>query len=190
MVITGSLSRGASFRTEMLLSPFRERARVRGIGVAESIRTSTFSLACFILSFDMTPKRCSSSMISRPRSLKTTSSFSMRTVPMSMSISPQASRPITSFCSLRERKREIRATVTGKPVNLAVKVIWCCCARIVVGTRKAVCLPPCAARKAARRATSVFPYPTSPTSNLSIGKGRSMSSSISEIAVSWSRVSG
>ncbi|OPZ31566.1 MAG: hypothetical protein BWY99_02889 [Synergistetes bacterium ADurb.BinA166] len=60
---------------------------------------------------------------------------------------------------------------------------------MVVGTRSAACFPPWTARKAARSATSVFPYPTSPTSSLSMGKRRSISSRISEMATSWSFVS-
>ena len=41
--------------------------RVRGIGVAVRVRTSTSVRSCFRRSLCATPKRCSSSMISRPR---------------------------------------------------------------------------------------------------------------------------
>src|SRR5213083_2034331 len=60
---------------------------------------------------------------------------------------------------------------------------------MVVGTRTATCLPACTALKAARNATSVLPYPTSPTSNRSIGRARSMSRLTSSEARRWSGVS-
>ena len=43
---------------------------VRGIGVAVSVSTSTSARSCFSFSLSLTPKRCSSSMISRPSRLK------------------------------------------------------------------------------------------------------------------------
>src|SRR5213596_1649283 len=60
---------------------------------------------------------------------------------------------------------------------------------MVVGTRTATCLPACTDLKAARNATSVFPYPTSPTSSRSIGRARSMSRFTSFEARRWSGVS-
>src|SRR5213596_2964018 len=60
---------------------------------------------------------------------------------------------------------------------------------MVVGTRTATCLPACTDLKAARNATSVFQYPTSPTSSRSIGRARSMSRFTSSEARRWSGVS-
>ena len=57
----------------MSRSPASDICRVRGIGVADSERTSTLSLSWRRSSFCFTPKRCSSSTISRPRSLPRTS---------------------------------------------------------------------------------------------------------------------
>ena len=40
--------------------------RVRGIGVAVNVRTSTWVRSCFSLSLCLTPNHCSSSIITRP----------------------------------------------------------------------------------------------------------------------------
>ncbi|NRN88889.1 hypothetical protein IMAU30044_00511 [Lactobacillus helveticus] len=52
---------------------------------------------------------------------------------------------------------------------------------MVVGTKKATCLLSWIALKAALKATSVLPKPTSPTTRRSIGFGFSISSLISLI---------
>ena len=49
--------------------PTRLISSVRGMGVADSVSTSTLVFSFFIASLACTPKRCSSSTISRPRSL-------------------------------------------------------------------------------------------------------------------------
>ena len=49
--------------------PVRLISSVRGIGVADSVSTSTPAFRCLICSLWLTPKRCSSSTTSRPRSL-------------------------------------------------------------------------------------------------------------------------
>ena len=50
--------------------PTSDISSVRGIGVAESVRTSTFVFIFFIVSLCCTPKRCSSSTISKPEILE------------------------------------------------------------------------------------------------------------------------
>ena len=120
-MMTGTRLWGGSLSREMLLIPFRERARVRGMGVAESMSTSTFSRASLSFSFDSTPKRCSSSTTIRPRSLKATSFWSIRAVPMSMSTLPEAVSSSTVRCSFFDENLERRATFTGNPVMRAVK---------------------------------------------------------------------
>ena len=57
------------------------------------------------------------------------------------------------------------------------------------GTSTTTCFPLDTALKAARSATSVFPYPTSPQSRRSMGVGRSMSFLMSSMQRSWSSVS-
>ena len=66
---------------------------------------------------------------------------------------------------------------------------WCWRASRVVGPITATCLPDMAATKAARRATSVLPKPTSPQISRSIGLPDDRSSSTSAMACSWSSVS-
>ena len=55
------------------------------MGVADRVRTSTSRLSCLSRSLAATPKRCSSSTTTRPRSLNRTSFDSSRWVPMTMS---------------------------------------------------------------------------------------------------------
>jgi len=68
------------------------------------------------------------------------------------------------------------STTTGVLRKRSVKVRMCWSARMVVGTRTATCFPERTARKAARRATSVLPKPTSPQRRRSMGWGEIMSS--------------
>ena len=103
--------------------------------------------------------------------------------------SPPGTRRGSGFWSARERKRETISTLTGKSRKRSRKVFQCCSARIVVGQSTSVCLPPSAAMKAARTATSVFPKPTSPHTSRSIGRGASRSSFTASIACIWSSVS-
>ncbi|MPN19428.1 hypothetical protein SDC9_166797 [bioreactor metagenome] len=77
-VMTGSLRCGGVCSIDMSRSPLTESESERGIGVAESISTSTPGIDLFRWSLCMTPKRCSSSTIIRPRSLNLTSSVSIR----------------------------------------------------------------------------------------------------------------
>ncbi len=72
---------------------------VRGMGVAVRVRTSIVALNCLIFSLWPTPKRCSSSTTSRPRSLKPTSLESSRCVPMRMSTRPLRASSTRAFCS-------------------------------------------------------------------------------------------
>ena len=53
--------------------PSRLMCKVRGMGVAESVSTSTVVRRVLSHSLSSTPKRCSSSMITSPRSLNATS---------------------------------------------------------------------------------------------------------------------
>ena len=65
---------GALEMRETLRRPERHWCRVRGMGVAERLRQSSVLRSALSLSLSRTPKRCSSSTTSRPRSLKRTSS--------------------------------------------------------------------------------------------------------------------
>ena len=94
--------------------PLMAMFSVRGMGVAERVSMSTpmkFSLS-FSLCF--TPKRCSSSMMTRPRSWNFTSLDSSRWVPTTMSTLPACRPRRVSFCCFVVRKRDIISTFTGK----------------------------------------------------------------------------
>ena len=64
---------GAVRISERSRTPISDICSVRGIGVAESVSTSTEARSCLSRSLCMTPKRCSSSTTISPRSRKTTS---------------------------------------------------------------------------------------------------------------------
>ena len=137
--------------------PVRHISSVRGIGVADIDRTSTAVRTIFRYSLCSTPKRCSSSTMTRPRSLNRVVGCSSRWVPTRTSISPAASLRMISSLSAFDWNRESTATVTGNCANRSEKVLKCWLASSVVGTRTATCLPSCTALNAARTAISVFP---------------------------------
>ena len=137
--------------------PSRLMCSVRGIGVAESVSTSTVVRSDFSHSLSSTPNRCSSSMITSPRSLKATSFWTSRWVPIRISTVPAAVRFRTSLISGLGRNRFTASIVNGNSAIRCVKLRWCCSARIVVGTSTATCLPASTALNAARIATSVLP---------------------------------
>ncbi len=85
--------------TLMSRTPASDICSVRGIGVADIEITSTRSFSWRSSSFCLTPKRCSSSTMIRPRSLGRTSRDSSRCVPMRMSSLPSLKRLTASFCS-------------------------------------------------------------------------------------------
>ena len=85
-----SRSFGGVSITDMSRMPSSDMCSVRGMGVALIVSTSTFFRICFRRSLCRTPKRCSSSTTSRPRSRNSTSFDSSRCVPMTMSTLPVA----------------------------------------------------------------------------------------------------
>ena len=93
--------------------PLMAMFKVRGMGVAERVSMSTPMKFSFSFSLCLTPKRCSSSMMTRPRSWNRTSLESRRWVPMTMSTLPACRPRRVSFCCLAVRKRESSPTFTG-----------------------------------------------------------------------------
>lgn len=96
---------------------------VRGMGVAVSVSTSTSPLSALICSLWFTPKRCSSSMISSPRSLKRTPLPSSACVPTTTSIPPVLSFSRIALRSCGGVKRDRHAVRTGKSAKRAVMVL-------------------------------------------------------------------
>ena len=95
----GFLSVGGGFRSVRSIIPVRLISSVRGIGVAVSVRTSTLLFKDFIFSLWDTPNRCSSSIISKPRSLYSMSSDRSRCVPITRSTSPSLTLEMISLAS-------------------------------------------------------------------------------------------
>ena len=93
--------------------PVRLISRVRGMGVAVRVSTSTLARNCLIASLWVTPKRCSSSTTSRPRFLNLMSSDSSRWVPMTTSTLPSASPSTTFLAWPGVRNRDRTSTRTG-----------------------------------------------------------------------------
>ncbi len=112
-VLTGRRPSGGVSMTEMSRRPASDICSVRGIGVALIEMTSTRSLSWRSSSFCLTPKRCSSSTMIRPRSLARTSRLMIRWVPMRMSTAPDAKPAIAAFCAAGERKRLTCSIVNG-----------------------------------------------------------------------------
>ena len=102
-------------------SPPSAMLSVRGIGVAVSVRTSTSARSDFSRSLSRTPKRCSSSMISSPRSLKRTPGCSRRCVPTTMSTLPAARPASTALAWASPRKRDSSSTRTGQSAKRSAK---------------------------------------------------------------------
>ena len=91
--------------------------RVRGMGVADRVSTSTWAKRSFSFSLCFTPKRCSSSTTSSPRSLNFTSLLNSRWVPMRMSTEPFSTLRRVSFIWALVRKRETTSMDTGYLAN-------------------------------------------------------------------------
>ena len=125
--------------------PSRLMASVRGMGVAVSVSTSISARRFFSASFWRTPKRCSSSMITRPRSRNFTSLDSSLWVPMTMSILPLSMPSRVLRVDLAVPKRDSSATFSGKLEKRSLKVWKCCSASSVVGVSTATWRPVLAA---------------------------------------------
>ena len=188
MVFAARRSSGGVSSVLMPRTPARAIDRVRGIGVAVSVSTSTPGRSRRIRSLCSTPKRCSSSTTTSPRPANETSWASNRCVPTTTPVSPAASRASTARSSSAGVKRVSASTRTGNGAKRAAKTSACCSASSVVGAISATCLPSATALNVARIATSVLPYPTSPQSSQSIGRGCSIAARISSQLVRWSGV--
>ena len=127
---------GAVAITDRSRRPSSAMPSVRGIGVAVSVSTSTSARSAFIASLWRTPKRCSSSTISRPRRLNLTSPDSSLCVPTMMSMVPSSRPSIAALISLAVRKRDISATFTGHWPKRLLMVWKCCSASSVVGRQQ------------------------------------------------------
>ena len=155
-------------------------ASVRGIGVALIIsRCGCRSALPRSASRCATPKRCCSSTIARPSRANSTDCSISACVPTSRSTSPAATAARTLRFSLS--RTELASHATRAPTRCIHGPILrrCCSARISVGAISAACAPLPIACDAARAAITVLPLPTSPCSNLFIGRRPASSAPIS-----------
>ena len=189
-VRTASLSMGGVAIKLISRTPESASCSVRGMGVAVRVRIWTSARSCFKRSFWATPKCCSSSTISNPRWWKEIFFPNRVWVPITISMDP-SERPLRMpsvlACGVR---RDSCSMHNGRPLNRDLKRLKCCRHKRVVGTMTATWTPFMAATKAARRATSVLPNPTSPQIRRSMGLPPAISSRVSSMAASWSSVSG
>ena len=114
-VSTGWRSSGGVAMVLISRMPVMAISRVRGIGVADMASTSTSIRSRLSCSLCSTPKRCSSSMITSPRSLNWISPLSSRWVPTMTSTLPSATPSFVALDSAAVWKRLSGATLTGNP---------------------------------------------------------------------------
>lgn len=112
-VSTGWRSSGGVVIVDISRMPVTAISRVRGIGVADIVSTSTLARSFFSCSLCSTPKRCSSSTMTRPRSLNLVSCENSRCVPMTMSTEPSLSPSRVALDSVSLWKRDSAFTLTG-----------------------------------------------------------------------------
>ena len=110
----GRRSAGGVLTMDRSRMPVRAISRVRGMGLAVRVRTSTPSDMALIVSLWETPKRCSSSTTSRPSFLKAMSAARSRWVPMTTSTDPSTSPSTTFLAWALVRNRLSSSTRTGK----------------------------------------------------------------------------
>ena len=113
---TASRSTGGEAMIESSRTPVSASCSVRGIGVAVSVSTCTSARSCFSFSLCATPKCCSSSTISRPRSLNLIALPSSAWVPID-DVDRAVGEPLlhASRAPAPATSREACAILTGKP---------------------------------------------------------------------------
>ncbi|CAB4667246.1 unannotated protein [freshwater metagenome] len=171
-------------------------ATVRGIGVAV-ITNKCGGFCAFTLSASRcsTPNLCCSSTTIKPKSLNSTFSPRSAWVPIIIPAPPVAAsdkaslraavfcEPVISVtCVALSELSKVPARASG-PKSFS-KVRRCWAAKTSVGARRAACPPLSTTANIARRATTVFPEPTSPCNNRCMGWGWAKSPSISLITSS------
>ena len=94
-----------------------------GMGVAVMESKSTLARRAFRLSFWRTPKRCSSSITTKPKSWNLTEDCSSLCVPIKMSTLPSATLLTAWLISLPVLKRLITSTCTGQSAKRSRKLL-------------------------------------------------------------------
>jgi len=106
---------------EISLNPAIAIFKVLGIGVAVNVKKSS-SLRIFLkCSFCRTPKRCSSSITTKPNSLNFSSLDNKVCVPITISTLPSASSSPICFNCLGVTKRDMTSTRKGQSAKRSLK---------------------------------------------------------------------
>ena len=116
-VRTASRSTGGVVISDSSRTPVSASWSVRGIGVADSVSTWTSARSSFSRSLWATPKCCSSSTTTRPRSRNLIVLPRSAWVPTTMSTVPSASPALTFFISAAGTKREAWAIFDRQPAE-------------------------------------------------------------------------
>ena len=119
----GSRFPGGVSMIDMSFNPMRDIYKVRGIGVAVRVNTSTNVFIFFNFSLSFTPKRCSSSITTSPRSLNLMFFLNIACVPITMSTVPPWRPFNVSETSPFVLKRQISSTFIGKSCILSLNVM-------------------------------------------------------------------
>ena len=140
---------GASGSSDVSLSPANAAPNVLGIGVADSVRTSTSTQAALNRSFCLTPNLCSSSTTASPKLRHGCRGDSSACVPTQTSQAPDATAARTRLASCLGfgwpsstvspglgATNSSTETLSGP--NLRRKTFRCCLAKTVVGARTCV----------------------------------------------------
>ena len=120
-VLIASRCRGGVAIMDKSRMPDSDIFRVRGIGVAVMVNRSTWARRAFNFSLWRTPNRCSSSIITRPRSLYLIASDNNLCVPIKISILPSASCARVSLSDFFAVKRVKIAIRIGQSANRSRK---------------------------------------------------------------------
>ena len=152
-------------------TPESASCKVRGIGVAVSVRTCTSARSCLSFSLCVDAEMLllvddEQAEVPEPDGLAEQRMGADDDV--DAAVGDALLRPAPARC----RRRGARPGRSGSESRgSARRRSWCAGARAsVVGTTTATCLPFMAVTKAARNATSVLPKPTSPQTRRSIGR--------------------
>ena len=123
-------------------TPVSASCRVRGIGVAVSVSTCTSARSALSRSLCATPKCCSSSTTTRPRSLNLIALAEQR-VRADHDVDRAVGDALLDAAELRRGRPAATPgrCCTGKPRKRSLKVLVCWRASSVVGTTTATCLP-------------------------------------------------
>lgn len=140
-VVMGFLDGGGVVSTEIFFIHERARLRLRGIGVAESERTSISDLRALIFSLSRTQNRCSSSITKSQRFLKIIPSPRIRWVPITQSIVPSVSPRITCWTSFGLLSRVKTAVCTANGSRRFQRDSACSYARTTRGEIRMDCFP-------------------------------------------------